>query len=100
MLLTTDEIGHHLRIDDALTDPMIEVYEAAAVDYVSMYLGRDVPWSTETESQVFPASIKAALLLLVADLYENREAATAGVKIESNPTVERLLSPYRVEYGV
>lgn len=42
-----------------------------------------------------PASIKAAILLLTGDLFENREAQ--GEKVLSvNETVRRLLLPYRV----
>lgn len=42
-----------------------------------------------------PEAIKAAIKLLVADMYEHREAGTEG-RVESNPTVERLLWAYRV----
>ena len=47
-----------------------------------------------------PAQIKQAILLLMADLYANREARlnTAAGKVEDNPTVERLLNTLRV-YG-
>lgn len=42
-----------------------------------------------------PAPMRAAVLLLTGDLYENREAA--GVKaLQGNPAVRRLLDPYRV----
>jgi uncharacterized phiE125 gp8 family phage protein len=40
-----------------------------------------------------PAAIKAAILLLVGDLYANREAG--GEEIVDNPAVKRLLAPYR-----
>jgi uncharacterized phiE125 gp8 family phage protein len=40
-----------------------------------------------------PAAIKAAILLLVGDLYANREAG--GEAIAENPAVKRLLAPYR-----
>ncbi len=41
-----------------------------------------------------PAPLKAAILLLAADLYANREAGVPSGSIE-NPTVNRLLAPYR-----
>ena len=42
-----------------------------------------------------PAPLRAAVLLLTGDLYENREAG--GTKaITDNPAVERLLSSYRI----
>lgn len=42
-----------------------------------------------------PAPLRAAVLLLTGDLYENREAGGAKALIE-NPAVQRLLSPYRI----
>jgi hypothetical protein len=40
-----------------------------------------------------PAAIKAAILLLVGDMYANREAG--GQLLNENPAVGRLLFPYR-----
>jgi uncharacterized phiE125 gp8 family phage protein len=42
----------------------------------------------------FPQAIKAAMLIMVADLYENREAQ-ASQKFEQNMTVDRLLNQNR-----
>jgi uncharacterized phiE125 gp8 family phage protein len=42
-----------------------------------------------------PAAIKAGILLMVADMYENREASVIGVTRVDNPAVDRLLFPYR-----
>jgi len=42
-----------------------------------------------------PSAIKAAIKLLMADLYEHREARTEA-KLEDNLTVQRLLWHYRV----
>lgn len=42
-----------------------------------------------------PAAIKAAILLLVGDLYAHREAAIDS-KLAENPSVNRLLFPYRM----
>lgn len=41
-----------------------------------------------------PAPIKSAILLMVGDLYANREAQ--GEPLTKNPAVERLLFPYKV----
>jgi uncharacterized phiE125 gp8 family phage protein len=45
--------------------------------------------------QVFPPALRAAILLMLADLYCNREA-TMAVNVKPSPTVEALLGPYRV----
>lgn len=45
-----------------------------------------------------PAPIRAAILLMVGDLYANRETAVVGVSASAVPmsvTVEHLLAPYR-----
>jgi uncharacterized phiE125 gp8 family phage protein len=50
-------------------------------------------------SDLLPAAIKAAVLLMVGDLYENRETVAVGAttaKIETSATVDALLAPYRV----
>lgn len=41
-----------------------------------------------------PAALRSALLLMVGDLFENREAQVAG-PLASNPTVDNLLFPFR-----
>lgn len=42
-----------------------------------------------------PAPLRAAILLLVGDLYANREAGITGTTHVENPTVDRLMFPYR-----
>lgn len=64
---------------------------AVAVEYVVGY-----PPTTDTPPNYganVPAPLKAAVLLLAADLYANREAG--GAAIVENPAVDRLLFPYR-----
>ncbi len=41
-----------------------------------------------------PAAIRAAILLMVADLYDNRDGKTQANLVD-NPTIERLLHPFR-----
>lgn len=45
-----------------------------------------------------PSAIKAAILLIVGDLYENREAQVvgSGIQVTPNKTVHMLLDSYRV----
>lgn len=45
-----------------------------------------------------PSAVKSAVLLLVGDLYENRENAMTGqgiTQIKTNLSAERLLTPYK-----
>lgn len=41
-----------------------------------------------------PALIKAAILLMVGDMYNSRESVITGTIVAANPTLDRLLSPY------
>lgn len=53
------------------------------------------PWLSPTADRLaatMPAPVKAAILLQVGDLYENRERQGG----DQNRTYERLLNPYRV----
>ena len=52
-----------------------------------------VPVTFNTKPGEVPSPLKAAILLLVADLYENTEASTKG--LTENPTLARLIFPYR-----
>ena len=47
-----------------------------------------------------PKPIKQAILLLIGDMYENREASIVGTIHTSNPAVMSLLSMYRLEQGI
>ena len=88
-LLTLDEAKLHCRIDhndeDALLGALIATATAAVADYMNV---------TSVDSTA-AAPVKSAALLLVGDLYSNREALVER-PLSKNPTFERLLAPYRV----
>jgi len=50
-------------------------------------------------SEVLPNTIKVAMLMQIADMYENREAQTEK-PLTANQTLINLLSPYRLEIGI
>lgn len=88
-LLTIDEAKLHCRIDHDAEDSAIAGMIAAATAAVADYLNVDAVDDTAA------APIKSAALLLVADLYENREAQGER-PLHRNSTFTRLLDPYRV----
>lgn len=47
------------------------------------------------DADSMPFQLKAALLLIVGDLYENREGSVIGETIAENPAVDRLLFGFR-----
>lgn len=89
-MLTLPEIKSHLRIEGAEEDAILSLYASAALEYVNAFTRKD--WTAETD---IPASVRIGALLVVGDLYENREAQGPAA-LYANKTVERLLWPYRV----
>lgn len=95
-IITLAEAKLHLRASTYVDSPdpedtLINIYIGAAEDHIRNYLDREIIPSK--------SAIKAAALLLVGDLYENREAA-GEKEIKENPAVNRLLFPYRRNLGV
>lgn len=102
-VLTLPEIKTHLRLEVSETaeDALLTSLNEAAHDHAEQYLGRSVPWTDAEGATVpTPASIKAAELLIIGDLYENREAQVVGSIVQDNKAVERLLHLYRVGLGI
>ena len=87
-LLTLDEAKLHCRIDhndeDSLLGALIATATTAVADYMNV---------TSVDSTA-AAPVKSAALLLVGDLYANREAQ-GDRQFYKNPTFENLLNPYR-----
>ena len=53
---------------------------------------------SDTDTSAIPSAVKSAVLLLVGDLYENRENSVVGSGLVSTPvvlTAEKLLYPYK-----
>lgn len=89
-MVTTADIAKHLRITpEEAESTLLQLYEGAAVEYVNAFTG--IEWDAEAE---IPFSVSAAVLLLIGDLYENREASTP-LSLKENPAVSRLLWPFR-----
>ena len=49
--------------------------------------------------EALPATIRTAMLMQIADMYENREAQVER-PLSANPTLANLLAPYRLEMGI
>ena len=90
-MLTLAETKAHLRVDQNGEDALITGYMETARLAVAGYL--NMPEATVTST--VPSPIKSAALLMVADLYDNREAQSDR-QLHDNKTYERLLAPYRV----
>ena len=102
-LVSLEVVKRHLRVLHDDDDAQIELYTAAAESIVVEYVDRAVlavdatlPTDDALAMNTTPA-IAAAILLLVGDLYENREAdpdATGNAVLPK--AVRALLAPWRV----
>lgn len=69
--------------------------DSVRVRYQAGYSNGESPRLSEDP----PKTIRTAMLMLVADMFANREAQVEKV-LAANPTFERLLSTYRLELGI
>lgn len=87
-LVTLAEMKQHLRILHNFDDTTIQIYLDSAEQHVKNFLGDDYD-----KVVVTPAPIKSAILLLGADLYQNR-TMQADQALNNNRAFDLLLSPY------
>lgn len=106
-LPTLADLKRHLRLEpepDTAVDAELEGFLAAGIDHAEQYLQRSLPWLDQTtlppSAVPVPASVRLAVLMIAADLYENREAQIVGTIRADNPAVTRLLNLYRTGLGV
>jgi uncharacterized phiE125 gp8 family phage protein len=72
-----------------------DVPNAVKIRCVVGYTTGDSP-----DTNPMPKPLKFAMLLLIGDLYANREGQVAGTIISENKTLTHLLSFYRLQMGV
>ena len=90
-LLTLADVKLHCRIDHDDEDSLLGALIATATTAVADYL------NVTTVDSTAAAPVKSAALLLVGNLYENRESMSDR-PYSKNPTFEALLNPYRVNH--
>lgn len=116
--VTVPQAVAHLRIDSAADEPNLSLYIAAACDSVAQYLDRSV---FESDASLIAAkaqaaedgvvfdeyamvandTLRAAALLLLGVLSENREDVIVGTIATQLPFGSRaLLAPYRARLGI
>ena len=86
----------HLRIgDDTSLDTLIEQYLEMAFAIAEDYTNRKLTEGYSEES--LPASIRAAILLILGTLFDNEADVVVGRSVAQLPlTSEKLLQPWRV----
>lgn len=102
-VVTLNQVKSHLRLcqHDADENQHLELLIKAAVSHASQYLDRPVPWlDADGDPVPVPEDVQAAIMLIIGDLYENREGVVTGVSVSINPTVRSLLHFHRVGLGI
>jgi uncharacterized phiE125 gp8 family phage protein len=112
-LFPTDSITSVTYIDAAnaqqtAAPALYELLRDGLGDYVALKPGQSWPATGDAAAAVsityvagesaWPAPVRAALLLMIGDLYRNRETVAIGPSASSIPmsaTVDALLAPYR-----
>ena len=79
----------HLRVGHDDEDALIQVFIDSAEDSVNKDCDREEPF------EAFPDAVQSAVLLIVGNLYENRESMTVGQEMHVNSTIAFLLDPYK-----
>ena len=94
--ISLDLAKAHLRIgDDTSLDTLIEQYLEMAFAIAEDYTNRKLTEGYSEES--IPASIKAAVLLILGTLFDNEADVVVGRSVAQLPlTAERLLQPWRI----
>ena len=100
-LISLEEAKLHCKVDIDDDDSLIQIFIDVALESAANYLNRPVPWEEGSPAEpVFPASVKAACLLHIGDLYIHREAQVLNTVLHTNPAYYTLLTPYRLEMGI
>lgn len=100
MLITLEEIKYHLRLDpepDEEQDPQLIAMYESAINYCENYMDRTIPF--EGEDTINP-SVRAAVLLIIGDLFEHREQTVVGAITARIPTALNLLHFHRKGLGI
>ena len=102
-VVTLNQVKNHLRLcpSDADENNHLELLISAAVSHASQYLDRPIPWADKDGEPVpVPPDVQAAILLIIGDLYENREGQFVGIAVSENQTVQNLLHFHRIGLGI
>ena len=95
MYLTLEQVKKHLLVDDDFKadDSYITDLITVAADSVSKHL--DIALDELEEGGALPPSIIHAMLLMIGNLYANREPVTFGTVVKIPYTYEYLVGLYK-----
>lgn len=105
-MIALELVKQHLRVDDdhAQEDVLIQAYIDAAVQAAQDYLCRRVYATAQDIPDGDPglalnSAITAAVLLMVGDMYANRERHAGSITVVVLDRAQALLRPHRIVQG-
>ncbi|MTC72297.1 head-tail connector protein [Providencia sp. wls1914] len=108
-MLSLEVVKSHCNIDPEFTDDdkILTIYIGSAIKYVENYTRRTLyenesseGYQDDSDPLLLSDDVKNAMLLLIGQWYENREATNIGNITSALPfATEALLQPYRI-YGL
>lgn len=111
-VISTDDALRHLRAEDedrADVEQMLAAAEDSAAQFLNRRFYADaaaldaavLSGSAGSKPILINPSIRAACLLILGNLYSNREDTLVGDEFSSMPAGSRsLLTPYRIGWGI
>lgn len=82
MYVTLEQAKKHLNIDDSFTDDDNYILQLIQVAEDAVQKNTDIALSEQLEGGILPPSITHSILLLVGNIYNNREATSYSVPSE------------------
>lgn len=94
--ISLDDVKQYLRVDHSDDDVLIDSMLMAAQEYVENFTKRT--YENDSYGLVVPATVRMAILLLVAHWYDNRSVQAIGtvVSAELQYSIKNLLWQNRV----
>lgn len=90
--MNLEEVKNHLRVENTADDDYITKLISASSAWLAQFLGDDLPEAGTTKAGI----VEAAQLLLIGDLYENRQKSLTTA-LQTNPTFMMLIEPLRTK---
>lgn len=107
MYVSLIEAKKHLRVEIPDDDDYIALLIDAAEQWAAEFLNRPLSELLSNPGESPPSldghlqpAVKVGILVIIGDLYTNREQIVVGTIVASNTLWERILYPYRIGLGV
>jgi uncharacterized phage protein (predicted DNA packaging) len=95
MIVSLEEVKRHLNIEEEYTDEDIYLNDLIKASEDAIRVNLDVSSLDELTEEGCPPSVTHAVLLLIGNLYMNREPVIQGSVMKVPYTLDYLIAHYR-----